>query len=300
MQRQLAFVHGRAQERKDSVALKKEWIDAWRIGLDAAGLAMPIAEADIRFPYYGDTLDQLAGGADPAAAAAVVIRGTGLDADEKRFANAIAAHIQNRFVSEADLAAVAGQDVVERGPLQWEWFQGVLAAVDRYVPGASAASIALATHDVYQYLVNDAVRDTIDEGVMQALQPGVPTVVVAHSLGTVVAYRLLRQFGQAKGWRVPQFITLGSPLGVTEIRERVARWSTTRCPPCADAWFNAYDKHDVVALYPLTPAQFPLDPSAPAIDDYGAVHNGTDNRHGIGGYLDDPVVARRIHDALVK
>lgn len=299
MSRILVFVHGRAQERKDSVALKKEWIDAWRIGLDAAGLAMPVTEADIRFPYYGDTLDQLAGGADPATAAAVIVRGNDLDAEEKRFANAIALHIQEKFISPDELAAVAGREVVERGPLQWEWFQGVLKAIDRYVPGASAASIALATHDVYQYLRNEDVRDTIDEGVMQAMQSGVEAVVVSHSLGTVVAYRLLRQFGQARGWRVPQFVTLGSPLGVTEIRETVMKWSPTRCPPCVDAWFNAYDKRDVVALYPLTTKYFPRDPPLPGIDEHGDVNNRTDNRHGISGYLDDPVVAKRIHDALI-
>ncbi len=298
MARKLVFVHGRAQERKDSVALKKEWIDAWRIGLDRAGLGMPVAEADIHFPYYGDTLDQLAGGADPATAAAVILRGNALDAEEKRFATAIARHIQEKFISPGELAAVAGREVVERGPLQWEWFQGVLAAVDRYVPGASAVSIALATHDVYQYLRNEAVRDTIDQGVMQAMERDVETVVVSHSLGTVVAYRLLQQFGQARGWRVPQFVTLGSPLGVTEIRATVMKWSPTRCPSCVDAWFNAYDPRDVVALYPLTTKYFPRDPLLPGIDDYGDVNNGTDNRHGIGGYLDDSVVAKRIHEAL--
>ena len=214
MARKLVFVHGRAQQHKDSLALKQEWIDAWRSGLDAAGLEMPVTAADIRFPYYGDALDQLAGGADPATAAAVIIRGNELDAEEKRFANAIALHIQEKFISRDQMAAVAGREVVERGPLQWEWFQGVLQAVDRYVPGASAASIALATHDVYQYLRNEAVRDILDDGVMQAMQSDVETVVVSHSLGTVMAYRVLRQFGQARGWRVPQFVTLGSPLSV--------------------------------------------------------------------------------------
>lgn len=299
MARKLVFVHGRAQQHKDSLALKQEWIDAWRSGLDAAGLEMPVTAADIRFPYYGDALDQLAGGADPATAAAVIIRGNELDAEEKRFANAIALHIQEKFISRDQMAAVAGREVVERGPLQWEWFQGVLQAVDRYVPGASAASIALATHDVYQYLRNEAVRDILDEGVMQAMQSDVETVVVSHSLGTVMAYRVLRQFGQARGWRVPQFVTLGSPLGVKEIRETVMKWSPTRCPPCADAWFNAYDPRDVVALYPLTTKYFPLDPLLPGIDEYGDVNNGTENRHGISGYLGDPVVARRIHDALI-
>jgi hypothetical protein len=299
MARKLIFVHGRAQQRKDSIALKKEWIDTWRLGLDAAGLEMPLAETDIRFPYYGDTLDQLAGGIDPAAAAAVIIRGTDIEAGEKRFANAIAQHIQQKFLTPGELAAVAGNQVVERGPLQWEWFHGVLKAIDRFVPGASGASVALATHDVYQYLTNDAVRDTIDDGVMQAMEPGVETVVVAHSLGTVVAYRLLRQFGQARGWRVPQFVTVGCPLGVKEIRETVMKWSPTCCPPCVDAWFNAYDRRDVVALYPLTADYFPRDPLLPGIDEYGDVNNQTDNRHGIAGYLDDPVVARRIYDALI-
>ena len=36
----------------------------------------------------------------------------------------------------------------------------------------------------------------------------------------------------------------------------------------------------------------------PQIENYGAVHNGTPNKHGITGYLDDPEVARRIHQAI--
>lgn len=299
MARRLVFVHGRDQQRRDALALKKQWIESWQIGLEAAGLSLPLAESDIRFPYYGDTLEQLAGGADPADAAAVVIRGNGLGSDEKAFANAIARHIQDKFLTAGQLAAVAGQDVVDRGPLQWEWFQGVMQALDRYVPGASAAGIVLRTHDVYQYLKDETVRDTIDEGVMQAFEPGVETVVVAHSLGSVVAYRLLRHFGQARGWRVPMFITLGSPLGVEEIRSTLKRWAPTRCPACVDAWFNAFDERDVVALYALDPGHFPIDPAVPAIENKRDVCNGTDNRHSISGYLDDPVVAGRIHAALV-
>lgn len=299
MTRRLVFVHGRAQQHKDAAALKQQWIDSWRVGLADAGLKLPLADSDIRFPYYGDTLDQLDKGVDPADAAQVVIRGDGLSDDEKRFANAIAAHIQQRFITKGQLTAVAGPDVVERGPLQWEWFQGVMQALDRYVPGASAASIALATHDVYQYLKDDLVRDTIDEGVLGAFEPDVETVVVSHSLGTVVAYRLLRLFGQARGWRVPLFVTLGSPLGVQEVRDTVRKWAPHRCPECAQAWFNAFDDADVVALYPLDRYNFPVEPQLPAIDNKGDVHNGTDNRHGITGYLDDPVIAKRIYDALI-
>lgn len=61
--------------------------------------------------------------------------------------------------------------------------------------------MALFTHDVYQYLKNSDVRETIDTGVVAALTPGVETVVVGHSLGTVVSYNLLRQQGHIRGWK---------------------------------------------------------------------------------------------------
>ena len=36
MSKQLVFVHGRAQENKDSIALKAEWIEAFNEGLKNA------------------------------------------------------------------------------------------------------------------------------------------------------------------------------------------------------------------------------------------------------------------------
>jgi hypothetical protein len=36
----------------------------------------------------------------------------------------------------------------------------------------------------------------------------------------------------------------------------------------------------------------------PAVENYGKVRNGTDNRHGIVGYLDDAEIAKHVLDAL--
>jgi hypothetical protein len=193
-------------------------------------------------------------------------------------------------ISDAQVDAALPGDVRQRGPANWEWVQAILSVIDQ-VPGLSAASIALVTRDVYQYLKNPTVRKRIDDGVLQAMLPGVPTVVVAHSLGTVVAYNLLKREGAARGWLVPLFVTLGSPLGVTAIRQAM---SPIEHPACVAAWFNAMDQRDVVALYPLTPDRFDVEP--PILNKTN-VRNETDNRHGIGGYLDDDEVARRIHAA---
>ena len=57
---------------------------------------------------------------------------------------------QRAGITEAQIAEIAGQDVVDRGPGQWEWVQAILRAVDRHVPHGSGGGIALATRDVYQ------------------------------------------------------------------------------------------------------------------------------------------------------
>ncbi|HEU5135736.1 MAG TPA: hypothetical protein VFU13_11375 [Steroidobacteraceae bacterium] len=299
MSRQLVLIHGRAQENKDSKALKAEWLDALEEGLAKSNLALPIAETDVRFPYYGDTLFDMVDGKSADTAAEIVVRGTDASADEQEFTRRILEEIrQQTGITTQQIAEVSGQEVVNRGPLNWEWFQGVLRAIDRHVPHGSGASIALFTHDVYCYLKNDAIRKKIEDGVSAAMKPGQSTVVVSHSLGTVVAYNLFRREGHLRGWKVPLFITVGSPLGIQEIRKTLKGFATTRCPECADAWFNAMDERDVVALYPLKPDRFPLDPVNPAIVNKTDVRNRTANRHGIAGYLDDKEVAKRIFDAL--
>lgn len=299
MSRQLVLIHGRAQENKDSKALKAEWLDALEEGLAKSNLALPIAETDVRFPYYGDTLFDMVDGKSADSAAEIVVRGTDASADEQEFTRRILEEIrQQAGITTQQIAEVSGQEVVNRGPLNWEWFQGVLRAIDRHVPHGSGASIALFTHDVYCYLKNDAIRKKIEDGVSAAMKPGQSTVVVSHSLGTVVAYNLFRREGHLRGWKVPLFITVGSPLGIQEIRKTLKGFATTRCPECADAWFNAMDERDVVALYPLKPDRFPLDPVNPAIVNKTDVRNRTANRHGIAGYLDDKEVAKRIFDAL--
>lgn len=304
--RDLVLVHGRAQQRLDSIKLKAGWIKAWERGLARIGLKRPLADEQIHLPYYGDTLDQLVAGKSPEEAAKIVVRGvqpddsTALSQDEKAFLEAALMEHVGRYAANPELAVMKEMPQgmsVERGVLNWEWVQGILTVLDRHVPGASGASVALATRDVYQYLTQKRIRDAIDDGVASAMPEGKKTVVVAHSLGTVVAYNVLRNLGQTRGWSVPQFVTVGSPLAVTVIKQRLAQLAPVVFPPCVSHWYNAMDGRDVVSLYPLDATNFGI---KPAIENKTNVDNHTENRHGIDGYLDDPDVARRIYDAVVQ
>ena len=99
---------------------------------------------------------------------------------------------------DADIAAEAGPDVAEPDR---DWFRALLRRLDRSTL-AGSASIALFIDDVHRYLTHLGVRDAIDSEVRAAVTPGVETVVVGHSLGSVVTYLLLCQQGVALGWHV--------------------------------------------------------------------------------------------------
>ena len=304
--RDLVFVHGRAQEHKDSKALKNEWIAAWAEGLKKSGLHVPLSDDQIHFPYYGDTLDQLVAGKTPEAAAKIVVRGEvpggdgELSLEEKAFIEAVLLESVGRFEQDPEGAiqrALPSDAIIEKGVLNWGWVQAILEVLDEHVPGVSGMSVALATRDVFQYLTNDITRAVIETGTASAIPENKEAVVVSHSLGTVVAYNVLRQNAKQRNWKVPLFVTLGSPLAVMVIKKKLAGIKPLGFPANVVTWFNAMDKRDVVALYPLDNKNFPL---TPAIDNKTDVHNGTSNAHGISGYLSDKEVAMKIYDAVTK
>lgn len=292
--KELVFVHGRAQENKDAVALKQLWVETFKRGLAKSGLALPVSEDHIHFPYYGQALHDLVSGMPAKDAARVVVKSAGGNADDElEFMGAVMREIQHSAgISDSQVREMTETAFVEKGPS--EWVQGILAAVDRCMPGVSGATIALLTNDVWQYLRNPGLARKIDTGVRAAFNSAESVVVVSHSLGTVVAYNLLRREGEQSGWRVPLFVTLGSPLAVAAIRSAMVPISS---PVGVSNWFNARDPRDLVALHPLDSNYFNVDPKIENKDD---VDNSTPNHHGIVGYLDDQFVAKRIHDALVS
>ena len=73
-----------------------------------------------------------------------------------------------------------------------EWLHRGLSLLDRYVPRASERSMESTAADVTQYLRDPEVQGYIDNGVAQAFREcgTEEVVVVGHSLGSIVAYRI--------------------------------------------------------------------------------------------------------------
>ena len=280
------LIHGRDQQGRNPSTLQSDWITALKNGASKIGKNVP-DHLDVAFPYYGDKLAGFAQQTfDEAAAESVHLKGGGNDNEFLAFQAQVADAIREKSgVTDDQINAEYGNNPKAKGPLNWEWVQAILRALDKHGGGMGKVSLELFTRDVFLYITRPDVQDAIDEIVETNLNDA-PTVVAAHSLGTVVAYHVL--MNSQKHLNVPLFITVGCPLGIRAIRDQFIPLAS---PPAVKAWFNAFDTRDVVALYPLDDKNFAI---RPPIENYSAVKNSTENRHGISGYLDDATVADRI------
>jgi hypothetical protein len=283
----LLLVHGRSQGGKDPVKLRAEWLGALAQGLKKAGLALP-PDVAVDFPFYGDVLDEFVRQFDLPADPAIVPKGSPVFDEYAAFRDQVARELQARAgISDADVQAEYRSTTTDKGIQNWEWVQAVIRLLDRNVTGISQTTIEVFLRDIFLYTQRDVVRLAIDKVVSEMLAPDT-TVVVGHSLGSVVAYNVLG----AAIRKVPLYVTVGSPLAIRAVRKTL----NPICNPAGKrGWYNAYDNHDVVALYPLDQENFDVNP---AVTNNGSVQNWTDNRHGIVGYLDDVNLAKVIHAGL--
>ena len=89
---------------------------------------------------------------------------------------------------------------------------------------------SIASTDVINYLLRDAgvqIRDRVSA----AIPGNEPIVVVAHSLGTIVAYDVL---SERTDLDVRLFLTLGCPLGVGNVQKRIGDRSGTASQGAAE------------------------------------------------------------------
>ncbi|ALG15039.1 hypothetical protein AOZ06_24825 [Kibdelosporangium phytohabitans] len=161
----------------------------------------------------------------------------------------------------------------------------------RFFAGLGERAMVAALKQVRIYLTEDRVRREARQRVADCVDEDTQ-VIVAHSLGSVVAYEAL---SANPDWPVGAFVTLGSPLGIRNvIFERL-------CPPPRDgrghwpggvtSWTNIADAGDVVALVKRLATRF-----GDRVHDV-PVHNGA-KAHDCRPYLTAKETGRAILDGL--
>lgn len=285
------FIHGRAQGGLDRDVLRETWVQTLKRGLASANATLPDG-VSFDFPYYGDKLDEFTAAADLPTPDDVVAKGPGQDRRFESFMqSALDEMYRNSTLTEAEVEAeMDGSDVRDKGPQNWRWVQAIARAVDKRLTARAEWSIQRFLRDVYLYVNLPVVTKGIN-AIVEAELTNEPTLVVGHSLGSVVGYKVICQ--NRDQMKLAGYVTVGSPLGIRAISTRLGIPEN----PAGDGWYNAYDDGDIVALNPLDDQYFP---THPPVTNHGGVKNSTDNQHGITGYLDDPDVAAAIARSLAR
>lgn len=291
----LVFIHGRAQGGRSSDEIEREWTRGLEAGFQAIGSQAPTAD-NVEAPFYGSKLDELTNQAD-FSLFEVIFRGTEtktpddddtpeIDEWDVEFMREV---LNNAGVSNDVIRTYMETTVTPRAPWNWEWVQAIGRAVDDRAPAVANLTMWQMTRDVRTYLSRRKVRRAVHDIVGPPLE-GERCVVVAHSLGSVVAYWLLTEMGSDSS--VPLLVTAGSPLGGESVKRRLP--SPLGMPAGVEAWLNVSDPRDPVAIHgELGGSTFPAD-----IDNFSDIDNKAHGPHSIVGYLSDPRVATRIAQAL--
>lgn len=287
----LVMVHGIAQEDRDAASLTVDWT-AWLRS------AMPdprkLDSATVRLPFYGKVLDRLMRGVGgPGVAQGLA----GPDPDELAFISeameeaAAAARLSARDIAQ-EQRAIAAPTAVEQSLLMNTKVNAIARLLERASPVHGRWVLPL-VRQAHAYLRQPGVALAVDAIVMPELEAG-PAVVVAHSLGTVVCFKLMRALAQAgRPVACPLFITLGSPLALRAVGQALG--APFLVPVGVARWVNAVEPGDAVTLgKPLDGQTF-----CPGIENIMDVANrSTDSPHDVRGYLEDRRIAARIEMAL--
>ena len=338
----LLLVHGRSQEMargadRSPAAVaayvegrKREWLAGLARGLTLAGHP-PLQPDAVYYPFYGNLLADLiaaherAGGHAPdleTAPSPVEAQASRTRDDLILQAADELGFRPSRRIARTDPELVARVVAVEKARAEGSeagWSDLLKPRIVREAlkflaekTGTSEFIIQQFLRDVAYYLEDDHMRAEVQKEVTAAIDRAVADghrdlVVVAHSLGSVVAYDACSDLTANIAVRL--LVTAGSPLGFPIVRRNLrggtegvdARPVPAVLDPYPGApgrervwWLNAYDVLDVVALvYPLA-SRF-SDGTQRIRDE--RTFNPT-YPHSIADYLSNPDVAGPIGDVL--
>lgn len=143
------------------------------------------------------------------------------------------------------------------------------------------------------YMNNPRYVQKIQERLQNIIQSNQPTIIVSHSLGTLVAYDYCCNIAEKKN-SIKQLITMGCPLAVRYMQK--LRRDPLSIPDSIENhnWVNIYDKQDYVAVYPLAPKQYNI---------YPLIHNKIAKTlegkpHNIEGYLKSSIFLEVLSGSL--
>ncbi|CAB5671151.1 Uncharacterised protein [Delftia tsuruhatensis] len=289
----LVFVHGINNETYTVKEIETRWMTALQAGWQDLGLT-PKKSFTVHTAYYADTLAQAS-----TQGNAVVEMGDG-QVSSGLAIEFLRTYAEEAGITEEELQAAAAEEglplqAVAQGVPHEGWVIAFANVLERLLPTKGKYIAKLFLKQASVYIGDPALAAKIDAKVKeQVLEDKFDSaIVIGHSLGSVVSYRLLASESLAN-YKFPLFVTLGSPLSVAIFRPILPKRGTLPTPPI-QRWINGRNKEDFITLgKAIVKKSIGFD----GVEDITEVIDNKDNRHDIVAYLRSPKIAQAIYDAI--
>ncbi|MEA2562298.1 MAG: hypothetical protein QOH06_3802 [Acidobacteriota bacterium] len=279
-QEQLIDLWCRSLSNSDGIDLGSEGVTCSMVYWADVMYESPLAEGDQESATNEATSENVSG--EP-----VDLEMDEMDAEEKIWMAELATKLAIPLAIEeaVEAAPTPVKDTLERIPLPWpikaRIMKRLLRDVHHYL-----FNVKYSPRPGDSYQVQDVIRGRMIEALKAgAAKPG-PHIVVSHSMGTVIAYDCLKRVADAP--MVDGLITIGSPLGIDEIQDKLKpEWSRDNGFPhekVRGPWINIYDTLDPVAGFDPKFSNDYRKGGEKVVEDINEQNHGT-WRHDISKYM---------------
>ena len=164
------------------------------------------------------------------------------------------------------------------------------AVLINYFPSLHASFLHKFLLEAYLYLANPHFMQEVHCRIHDQLYSSRPQILVAHSLGSVIAYNYLIQHPELN---IKRFITLGSPLAFRVIQAHLPQ-PIVRPAAISGDWINFYCSDDFLTASPLSEPPFQFQPAVINQE----IHTSIYHPHDIDGYIQHPDIIKALLELL--
>ncbi len=279
MAKVIICVHGRAN-KPEPKTLQKWWTTSINEGLEK-NLGTSLGSIPVKMAYYSDVCHKRPlkdkDNDEPYLPATT---------DPQRYRRRMVDRIRGTFGNWAD------------NPIDWlEENSAIFSKLAKTV-------LRKVMTDLGDYYGNESRRSRIQQRLIDLIEEHKDDeiLLLSHSMGTIVAYDVLRDLGRSEqhaGLTIEHLVTMGSPLGLTAVKGNIIAEHNERLrtPSCVSrAWVNFSDPQDYVCADSHLADEYDENSRLVRVCDQMVCNeyagkSGKPNEHKSFGYLRSPEVS---------
>lgn len=294
----IIFIHGINQQNLDAVSFEKHWLEVFNIGLDRNNLNLDAEDFRFAFPFYGDILtsfnfknainldmarlnynffDKLPSFLERYRKQEIPLQTTDDVPLLPHYEYDLNYSLKNKFLLLSQLAK-------DRALKE-------MVILLNHFPNLHESLVEKFVAEAYLYWYKPAFKQAIHDRITACFDPNEKHIVIAHSLGTVIAYNVLQEL--SADYHIERFITLASPLPFNVVQRHIHE-PMSRPQGLQGDWYNFYSRDDYLTTFPMVAPLFDFEPRI----QNKLITTFVDRPHEIIGYLQHPSVIRCIFEKI--